>query len=218
MMSSDPELPPQPHGVENPAPTGKSDSGTSSGSGSSSGTPVSSGGTVTVDAGARDATPDVQVDDESVLSLVTNGTFRTAKGFTEVTGAPFPTQAGITADVSEWVNLVGAKAYDQISPDETAADVSVPVGTMIVRAVLGADGGTAKLTLMFKGPPGYNPDLGDWWFGVTDPNGVPAVLDGGASEVGRLAQCYSCHIPRSGTGYLFGVSSSDRAGNDAGEP
>ena len=37
-------------------------------------------------------------------------------------------------------------------------------------------------------------------------------LDGGAQEVGRLTQCYSCHIPRSGTGYLFGVSASDRAG------
>lgn len=171
---------------------------------------------MSVDAGVRDAAPDVQVNDESILSLVTNGAFRTAKGFTEVTNAPFPSQAGVTADVSEWVNVVGANAYDQISPDEGSADVSVPVGTMVVRAVLGADGGTAKLTLMFKGPPGYNPDLGDWWFGVTDPNGVPAVLDGGATEVGRLTQCYSCHIPRSGTGYLFGVAPADRASGDGG--
>jgi hypothetical protein len=78
-----------------------------------------------------------------------------------------------------------------------------------VRQVLEPDGGVAKLTLMVKGPPGYNPDLGDWWFGETDPSGTPLTSDAGVL-MGRLSQCYSCHLTRNDDGYLFGVPSSDR--------
>jgi hypothetical protein len=51
-------------------------------------------------------------------------------------------------------------------------------GTIIVREVLGSAGEVAKLTLMTKGEPGYDPRLGDWWFGVTDPQGVPLTSSG----------------------------------------
>jgi hypothetical protein len=70
-------------------------------------------------------------------------------------------------------------------------------------------GAVKSLTLMYKGPPGYNPDLNDFWFGVTDPQGVP-VQENGKAKLGRLEECYSCHLGRSNDGYLFGVPADVR--------
>lgn len=79
---------------------------------------------------------------------------------------------------------------------------------MIVREVLDANGEVAKLTMMAKGPPGYDPTLGAWWFGVTDPNGRPLVQDG-QLLVGRLTQCHECHSERADDDFLFGVPPAD---------
>ena len=112
--------------------------------------------------------------------------------------------------VREWVSTSSLAAYEAISPEVVGSGNTVPVGTTIVRAVLDEDGGVGELTLMFKGPPGYNSALGDWWFGVTDSNGTPDEADGGP-EYGKLEACFSCHVPRSDDGYLFGVPLDDRA-------
>jgi len=123
--------------------------------------------------------------------------------------------------ILEWVSTSSSAAYEAISPGLSGSGVVTPAGTTVVRAILGADGGVDELTLMFKGPPGYNPALGDWWFGVTDPDGSPLEIDGGAGT-GKLEGCFSCHVPRSNDDYLFGVPLDDRAsgstGEDAGSP
>jgi len=62
---------------------------------------------------------------------------------------------------------------------------------------------------MGKGPAGYDPTLGDWWFGVTDASGAP-LSDSSGEEVGRLTDCHSCHIPRATDDYLFGVPLADQ--------
>ena len=56
--------------------------------------------------------------------------------------------------------------------ETTGSGVTVSPGTVIVRSVLDASGNVSKLTLMAKGPPGYDPSIGDWWFGETDPTGA----------------------------------------------
>jgi hypothetical protein len=88
--------------------------------------------------------------------------------------------------------------YRSIHPETTGTGTKVAVGTVIVREVLGASGEVTKLTLMAKGPAGYDDTLGDWWFGEADPQGNP-------TRMGRLADCHGCHIPRASTDYLFGV-------------
>jgi len=63
---------------------------------------------------------------------------------------------------------------------------------------------------MYKGPAGYNPDLGDYWFGVTDVRGVPLTDDQGRQRVGRMTECYSCHADRAEDDDLFGVPAIHR--------
>jgi hypothetical protein len=103
-------------------------------------------------------------------------------------------------------------------PERKGSGVVVRPGTLLIREVLGPRGEVAKLTLIVKGPPGYNPDLADFWFGVTDPDGTP-VVDNGVKQLGKLTECYSCHLARATDGYLFGVPLDDRRGvvhGDAG--
>jgi hypothetical protein len=94
--------------------------------------------------------------------------------------------------------------YRSIHPESTTTEaMKIDVGTVIVREVLDANGQVAKLTLMAKGPAGYDPTLGDWWFGQADPMGTP-------TKMGRLTECHSCHVPRANEDFLFGVPREDQ--------
>jgi hypothetical protein len=164
------------------------------------------------DAGADEDAADAPrptVDTVAVLESVARGAYLTSPAFRQVTEAPYPSAAAPGSRVSEWVSTASWYQYIAISPGVTGSQVTLPVGTTIVRTVLDADGGVGKVTLMFKGPAGYNPALGDWWFAVTDTDGLPLESDGGA-QCGKLTECFSCHIPRSNDGYLFGVPLDDR--------
>jgi hypothetical protein len=110
-----------------------------------------------------------------------------------------------------WVTSADFQKYSRITPDQHGSGASVDSGTMIVREVLDAQGQVAKLTIMVKGPAGYNPSVGDFWFGVTQPDGTPLV-DNGTKQLGKLTQCFGCHISRASDGYLFGVSLNHRLG------
>ena len=98
--------------------------------------------------------------------------------------------------------------FRKIHPETTGSGVRVSPGTVIVRSVLDAGGNVTKLTLMAKGPPGYDPSIGDWWFGETDPAGTPLV-ENGALQIGRLTACHTCHLPRATDDFLFGVPVGD---------
>ncbi len=99
-----------------------------------------------------------------------------------------------------------SRAYRAIHPEDTTTmSPAMAVGTVIVREVLAADGTISKLTLMAKGPSGYDPTLGDWWFGEAGPDMTPIQL-------GRIADCHGCHIPRAAQDYLFGVPKVDQPG------
>ena len=98
--------------------------------------------------------------------------------------------------------------FRQIHPETNGSHVKVAEGTVIVRAVLDGSGAVEKLTLMAKGPPGYDATLGDWWFGVTDPTGTPLVTNG-VPQIGRLTDCHTCHAPRASDDFVFGVPRAD---------
>ena len=166
-------------------------------------------GVVGQDAGAS-MTPTAEMDDGPSLAAIANNLYKTSPAFTKVTSAPYASSATAGAWIDVWVSTQAYAAYAAIRPDMLDSRVELPAGAMIVREVMNAQNQVTKLTLMIKGPSGYNPSLGDWWFGVTDPNGAPLSTDGGM-ETGRIEACFSCHIPRKDDGYLFGVEMSARA-------
>jgi hypothetical protein len=158
----------------------------------------------------------VSVDDTSVLSALAG--FRDSPAFVKVNDAPYATGLGTGALVNVYVSAQAFAPYASITPEKTGSGAEVPEGTMIVREVLEPSGAVKTLTLMVKGPKGYNPDLGDYWFGVTDANAVPVLDTQGAKKLGRVEECYSCHTPRASDDWLFGVPAANRPGVGPGDP
>lgn len=78
----------------------------------------------------------------------------------------------------------------------------MPAGMRIVKAAH-ADGDTpgavTGLTVMVKMEPGYDPDHGDWFYGVYDASGTVA------SKQGKLTMCIGCHSQWADNDYLGGV-------------
>lgn len=129
--------------------------------------------------------------------------------FTRINRAPYASTVG-SFNINVYVNRnQDAHAYRRIHPETTGSGVVLPPGTLIVRQVLDAQGQVTKVTLMAKQAAGYDPTLGDWWFGVTDPTGVP-LEDASGPQVGRLVDCHGCHLPRAQDDYLFGVPQQDQ--------
>ena len=64
-----------------------------------------------------------------------------------------------------------------------------PVGMRIIKAGYADEAGTnfQALTVMGKMAPGYDPDGGDWYYGVLDRDGRTAKLQG------KLEMCRDCH-------------------------
>lgn len=129
------------------------------------------------------------------------------KSFSKIDSKPYMSTAGAfqinvyaTGDVTD---------YRTIHPEVSGSNVTLSVGTVIVREVLDGSGKTAELTMLAKGPSGYDPTIGDWWWGDVDPSGTPIMM-GGVPQVGRLTDCHSCHLPRATDDYLFGVPKADQ--------
>jgi len=164
-----------------------------------------SGDPTTDDAGAAGQ---AEVDQAAVLASIANGGYRGA-GFTHATRVPCASAVATGSFVDEWVSSDSYAEYSKVQPDASDSGAHLPAGSMIVRAVVDADADVARLTIMLKGPAGYNPALGDWWFAETDPWGTPLTDDAG-TLAGRLSDCYACHVPRGGDDFLFGVPLDDR--------
>lgn len=107
-----------------------------------------------------------------------------------------------------WISKDAKALYDRIRPDATGSRVTLPRGTVIVRAVYQA-GKIEKLTVMGKGEAGSNPAIGDWWYAVTTPEGIP-LEQNGQHLAGKLQQCEACHDERASDDYLFGVPTTAR--------
>jgi len=160
--------------------------------------------------------PSIAVIPQVALSQIANQAYTKSPAFTQASTLYPSTKDPV--DIIEWVSADAAAAYAQIEPDVDAANVTLPTGSIVVRAVYaladaGSDGAVQYLTVLVKGPPGTNQIVGDWWFGVTDPNGNPLLLPDGGAEVGlpMTGECESCHNARgSANDYLFGVPATDR--------
>jgi hypothetical protein len=147
-------------------------------------------------ADAPNATAPLGVDEASLLSMLPS--YTRSPAFSRLNVTPYATALPGGARVNVWVSMNAYAAYAGIAPEVDASGIVAPEGTLVVREVLDDAGAIAKLTLMYKGPAGYNPAVGDYWFGVTDASGAP-------EKMGKLEECYGCHQDRADDGYLFGV-------------
>ncbi len=145
--------------------------------------------------GATATEPDAAVSTVTDFDRAMMETARSYKSFARIDRSPYLSTVG-AFDINVFVHG-DVKTYRSIHPESTTT-AKLDVGTVIVREVLGTDGKVAKLTLMAKGPAGYDPTLGDWWFGEADPAGTP-------TKMGRLTECHGCHVPRADEDFVFGV-------------
>lgn len=147
-------------------------------------------------------------DEDEILASLAR--FRSSADFVRVNQNPYPSALDPDKLVNLYVSAGSHEAYARIAPETAGSGSDVPEGTLIVREIQQPIGVVTSLTLMYKGPPGYNPALNDFWFGVTDPFRTPVEEDG-LRMTGEIEDCYGCHLARPDDGYLFGVPADNRA-------
>ena len=147
-------------------------------------------------------------DEVALQATLTARDYRGA-GFVQLNTTPFA--SGIEAGdwVTMYVSKDAAAAYEAVSPDSLMHGAAFPVGGIIVRQVSDASGKLTALTAMVKRDAGYNPEVGDFFFGVADVDGTPET-DDGQLMWGKPAACAGCHQQRADAGYLFGVETAVR--------
>ncbi len=168
----------------------------------------SSGSSAAPSSGSGSATAPHQIDatDIAMLDLATH-----SDQFTQINKAAYTSQISATLTINNLVSEAW-RDYAEVHPDTTGSGITMPVGSLIIRQVVDpTTGAVSQLTLMGKGPAGYDSTLGDWWFGVTDPTGAPLADGVGGYQVGKLTGCHGCHVPRANDDFLFGVVASNEA-------
>ncbi|MBW1711901.1 MAG: cytochrome P460 family protein [Deltaproteobacteria bacterium] len=93
-----------------------------------------------------------------------------------------------------FINDIGLEAYK--------ADKPLPNGTIIVKVNYGTDKETiASITPMYK-VEGYNPEAGDWFWGMYTPEGK-------VHREGKVFGCLNCHKKAKESNYVFTRQESD---------
>lgn len=171
------------------------------GGGSGDGTgPVDDGNT-----GDGDATDDGSgatgdgVDEDSVLEEAAG--FRDA--YVQINAEARFAQHAQAATANMWVQPAIADLYRTLDPMDDMATAEFPAGSVIVKEHLDDTGAFAGYAVMFKAEPGFNPDAGDWWW-------ADVAADGAPIDTGALVTCITCHTPRAGADYVWGVPPDNR--------
>ena len=148
-------------------------------------------------------------DDATVKLMLERHDFE-GTGFVRVNRAPFASDLESGRVVTMYVSEGAQAAYEAVTPESNTAGPEFPVGGMVVRTSSDMSGNLLELTFMVKHEPGYFPDVGDFAFGVTTPDGTPANADDGTPLWGKVAECAQCHETRASSGFLFGVATAHR--------
>ena len=142
---------------------------------------------------------------ESTVQSIAQSQSYLQPSFTRINREPYPTDLSTTDLIDVYVSKNGAVDYWQVDPASTVAIEPLSQSSVIVRVVLDRDWTPKKLTFMIKGPPGYFPGNGDYYYAVTELDGSISLDDSGLPMAGQLRECAQCHAERSATDFLFGV-------------
>ncbi|KIG13446.1 hypothetical protein DB30_08073 [Enhygromyxa salina] len=119
--------------------------------------------------------------------------------FEQINAVAAASQHGLADTVNIWVPSEYAGMYRSVDPGDPNATASFPAGALIVKEHLNANAEPVGLTIMFKGPAGYDAEHGDWWW-------ANASLDGELNDQGAVGYCIGCHTPRADADWVFGVA------------
>lgn len=89
------------------------------------------------------------------------------------------------ASVRVWGSPSAVDLFLSIDPDDPTQEVSFAEGTMLVKEHLDEELEVSGITVMYKGPEGYDPDARDWFWA--------RVRGGERTHVGRVQWCIDCH-------------------------
>ncbi len=140
------------------------------------------------DSGSEGSGGPATVDEEAIVEQAVD--FASLEKFNE---APLPSQHGLANRMNLWVDAGALSAYESLG-----AGTVFDEGTSIIKEQLNADGTLNSMAVMFKGPVGYAPDAGDWWFGVVNPDG--SVVVGG-----QPGSCVGCHADVAEQDWAWGL-------------
>lgn len=125
---------------------------------------------------------------------------RYATELVKINDQPFPSQHGLAATVNVYVDAAAADAYRTLDP-AAPADVEFAEGTLIVKEHLSDEGAYDGYLLMYRGPEGYSPEGGDWFWARVDGSDT-------VQETGAVGFCIGCHQPA--PGWAFGVEADNQ--------
>jgi hypothetical protein len=113
---------------------------------------------------------------------------------------PTPVLGSHGAMMQVWLQPEHLAAYLSIIPSPRP-ELEFPEGTLIVKEHLDLDNGAAVIetTIMYKGPAGYNPEGGGWWYAKLDADGE--VLISGTD----LPNCVDCHASAAASDWIYGL-------------
>lgn len=119
----------------------------------------------------------------------------------EITFEDWPNWTAVNAEPiqghdSEWASVF---VNELAAPTYLSADSPYPICAQVVKPEYFDESATraARLTVMVKMPPGYDPEHNDWWYGIYEGSGRLW------SKKGLLPDCIACHQQAAETDYMF---------------
>jgi len=104
------------------------------------------------------------------------------------------------ASVFVWGSPEAAELYRSINPDDPTQALSFARGTTFVKEHFDEAGDLAGVTIMYKGPEGYDPEHGDWFWARV--RGIEVT------HAGRVDWCSDCHDAAHNTDFVVGFGKS----------
>lgn len=154
----------------------------------------------TADSGAADSsTGAAPFDEAEVIAL---GGMYTSE-LVKINVDPFGSAHGLADTVNVYVNAEAEAAFRSLDP-QAPAEVDLPEGTLIVKEHLDDEQVYDGYLMMYRGPDGYAPQTGDWFWARIDASGT--AQETGPS--GRVDFCINCHVPA--PSFVFGVEADNQ--------
>ena len=150
-----------------------------------------------MDSAGEDEAPQIEIDEDQIMLDGRDY----AEQLVRMTSEPEDSEThSDAAAVHVWGIEDAVTKFMSINPDDPTQSISFDEGTMLVKEHLDEAGATVGLTIMYKGPPGYNPDARDWFWARTRGEDV--------TDRGRVQWCMDCHAAAHNTDLVVGFRKS----------